>query len=281
VRRRADGRGARDGERVPYAARVRFAFDHAVITVPFLASAEAAFRAAGFTVTAGGRHDVLPTENALVAFADGAYLELLALRDDDARESIRLLRASPGWDAHVRSASAVARRFLPRLAGAPGVGDAALRGTRLARFAAESRRRGFAMTGPVPMRRQGADGEALEWDLLLPADDALPFFIEDRTPLDRRVPSSPEAVTHANGATGVAALQLRAPGVPDAAMAWAELFDAAPRVAPDGGAVLELPRLRVAIGPGGPAGACGVTLRGVAVLPPDIEALGVSAGGGG
>ena len=62
------------------------ALDHVVVVLPALGPAVEAFAAAGFTVTPGGRHDALPTENALVCFADGSYLELLAARDPSARE---------------------------------------------------------------------------------------------------------------------------------------------------------------------------------------------------
>lgn len=258
---------------------MQLAFDHAVVTVPALPDAVAAFRDAGFTVLPGGRHDVLPTENALVVFADGGYLELLALRDDDARDSVRALRASPKWEAHLRGASVISRRFLPRLAGPAGVGDFVLRGARLARFAAESRKRGFVMTGPVAMSRRRPDGEELAWELVLPVADELPFFIEDRTPLALRVPGGAAATAHANGAAGVAAVRVRCDAVAGTALAYAELFDAAPRVNAAGETELALAGLGVTLAEGGPAGACALTLRGVASLPAAIEALGVHAGG--
>ena len=51
--------------------------DHLVIVVPNLDAAIRGYRELGFTVVEGGRHPV-GTHNALIAFADGAYLELLA-----------------------------------------------------------------------------------------------------------------------------------------------------------------------------------------------------------
>jgi hypothetical protein len=41
----------------------------------------------GFTVTPGGEHATAPVANALVAFDDGAYLELVALRPRTSRSS--------------------------------------------------------------------------------------------------------------------------------------------------------------------------------------------------
>src|SRR5262245_25569131 len=95
--------------------------DHVVAVVSSLAEATRAFDAAGFTVTAGGRHDAIPTENALVAFADGSYLELLAARDPATRDELRALRPGAGWERHLKGVSAAARRFLPLLAGLDGV----------------------------------------------------------------------------------------------------------------------------------------------------------------
>src|ERR1043166_1641543 len=174
--------------------------DHVVVVVTSLAEAERDFGAAGFTVLAGGRHDALPTENALVCFADGTYLELLAVRDPATRDELRALRSSDGWERHLRGVSAVARRFLPCLAGPDGVADWALVATSLASVAARLRAPGVAAAGPVAMSRERKDGERVAWELLLPDSALHPFWIADRTPRERRVPAGDIATTHANGA---------------------------------------------------------------------------------
>src|SRR6202165_1282689 len=46
-----------------------------------LASAVSDHRRRGFTVTPGGEHADGTTHNALITFADGSYLELVAFRD--------------------------------------------------------------------------------------------------------------------------------------------------------------------------------------------------------
>src|SRR5262245_16011309 len=142
--------------------------DHVVVLVSSLAEATRTFTRAGFTVTPGGRHDAIPTENALVAFADGSYLELLATRDPETRDELRALRAGPGWERHLKGVSAIARRFLPALAGADGVADWVLRGDALARRGAALRALGVKASGPVAMARERPDGVRLEWELLLP-----------------------------------------------------------------------------------------------------------------
>lgn len=253
-------------------------FDHVVIVAPRLDAAVAACREAGFTVLPGGRHDAVPTENALVAFADGAYLELLAFRDGATRDELRALAGTPEWERHLHGASAVARRFLPGLATREGVADLAFGRGALARFAAESRRRGVPMTGPVPMTRRRPDGVALGWELLLPADLALPFLIEDRTERALRVPRDPAAVTHANGARGVSALRLRTPSVVATALAWADLFGATPRAERDGTTWLEVAGIAVELVEGSPAGAFEATIAGVAELPAPLRDAGLLPG---
>ena len=51
--------------------------DHVAIVVNDLESAIASYMRAGFTVVRGGKHPI-GTHNALIAFADGSYLELIA-----------------------------------------------------------------------------------------------------------------------------------------------------------------------------------------------------------
>ena len=51
--------------------------DHLVIVVPDLAAAIKTYRDLGFTVVAGGRHTGVGTDNALIAFRDSSYLELV------------------------------------------------------------------------------------------------------------------------------------------------------------------------------------------------------------
>jgi hypothetical protein len=258
---------------------VNVAFDHVVVVVPRLAPAERDLTAAGFIVTPGGRHDVLPTENALVVFADGGYLELIALRDADARASLERRSGRPGWAAELRRGPAVARRFLPRLLGPPGVADWVVRTSHLARDAAELRRRGHAATGPVPMGRARPDGTRLEWQLVLPAADRLPFLIEDRTPRVLRVPDAPETHGHPNGASGVAGVRVRVAEVAGAALEFADLLGVRLHAGADGSTRFELGGLSVTLEAGEPEGARAASLRGVASLPPALEALGIGAGG--
>src|SRR6202047_695861 len=56
--------------------------DHVVIVVNELESAIASYSRAGFTVVRGGKHPI-GSHNALIAFADASYLELIAFTNPD------------------------------------------------------------------------------------------------------------------------------------------------------------------------------------------------------
>ena len=249
--------------------------DHIVIAVPSLAIAGDGFREAGFTVTPGGRHDELPIENALVAFRDGSYLELLAPRDASAREEWRELARGPAWERHLKGVSAVARRFLPSLAGADGVVDACLHGASLRSRAADLRRAGERSAGPVRMSRERRDGERLEWELLLPESRRIPFWIADLTPRERRVPGGPEPTSHANGASGIAGIAVRAIGAPLAALALGDLFRGVPVALPDGSARIDAGTFMLEVVEGPVEGVCRASLTGCDELPEGLLSLGL------
>ena len=169
--------------------------DHVVIAVADLERAVAGFGQLGFTVVRGGRHTAVGTHNALVAFSDGTYLELIAF----------LVESSPHpWFA------AVAR--------GGGLTDVCLRTDDLDADLASFARAGARMSDPFAMERTRPDGYAVRWMLavpLPPSAGAVPLLIQDTTPRDQRVPR--ERV-HGNGATGIGTLTV---AVEDAAAACA------------------------------------------------------------
>jgi len=56
-------------------------FDHFIVLVNDLNTAIETYRRLGFDARAGGEHPAFGSHNALVALADGAYLELVAFKD--------------------------------------------------------------------------------------------------------------------------------------------------------------------------------------------------------
>lgn len=163
--------------------------DHLVIISDELDTAMTNARKAGFTVVPGGTHGDGNTHNALIGFADGAYIELIAPTEQG------------------RTAE---HRWFTRLRNGGGLVDFCLLGDDLAREIAAIRERGVEYPEPFDMARKTPDGTRIAWKLSTPpgrvGERGWPFMIEDTTPRTIRVPQEPEQVAHGNGAIGVAGI---------------------------------------------------------------------------
>ena len=157
-----------------------YAIDHVVILVHDLAAATSDYAALGFTVTPGGVHADGATHNALVAFADGSYLELIAFR-----------RAAPDhiWWRHTTNGE--------------GLIDFALLPDAIDEDVAAARMRGLDFAGHFSGGRERPDGVRFAWKTASPDTPVLPFLCGDVTPRDLRVPTG-AARLHPNGVTGIA-----------------------------------------------------------------------------
>jgi catechol 2,3-dioxygenase-like lactoylglutathione lyase family enzyme len=158
------------------------AIDHIVILVSNLAAAVADYTALGFTVTPGGEHTGGATHNALVVFADDAYLELIAFK-------------RPAPEHHWYRHSALGE----------GLIDFALLPTMIEADLAAARERGLEIEGPFPGGRQRPDGQQVAWQSGRTTTPDLPFLCGDVTPRGLRVPDG-AARAHVNGVTGIAGL---------------------------------------------------------------------------
>ncbi|MGC1676180.1 MAG: VOC family protein [Candidatus Binataceae bacterium] len=153
--------------------------DHVVIAVADLDSAIASYAQAGFTVVRGGKHNI-GTHNALIAFADGSYIELIAF-----------LNPVPGHP------------WFKALELGGGVTDFCMRTDDLEADVAALRSAGAAIGDPTAMTRDRPDGFRLSWVLAIPQppySGQLPFMIRDETPRDERVPRER---SHRNGASAI------------------------------------------------------------------------------
>ena len=153
--------------------------DHLVVTVPDLAASIESYTELGFTVVPGGRHPV-GTHNALIAFADGAYLELIAFYEPS-----------------------LAHRWWTPLQLGGGLVDFCLQTDDLAADTAALRGAGVEIDDPRPLSRVRPDGYALHWVLSIPRGGhrgVAPFLIQDDTPRAERVPRE---TRHANRVAGV------------------------------------------------------------------------------
>lgn len=177
--------------------------DHVIILVDQLSEAIRAYAALGFDVTPGGEHPGWGTENALIALADGSYLELLAARD-------RVLAAGhPLW------------RRLDGSMRAPGeYGGFMLGSDDLAREVDMLRARGLGFDGPRPGARLRPDGQDVRWRLAFPERRELPALIEDVTPRSLRIAPPADGIGRAIRITQVAVAvpQLAASGAAYAAL---------------------------------------------------------------
>jgi catechol 2,3-dioxygenase-like lactoylglutathione lyase family enzyme len=153
--------------------------DHIVIVVADLESAISSYGSLGFTVVRGGKHNI-GTHNALIAFSDGAYIELIAF-----------LAPVPGhpWYA--------------ALAKSGGLVDFCAQTDDLNADLATMRAAGVSIGDPAAMTRDRPDGYRLSWVLSIPNapfNGSVPFLIKDETPRDERVPRER---THRNAVTGI------------------------------------------------------------------------------
>lgn len=156
--------------------------DHVVIAVPDLVIAQKTYEALGFVVVPGGRHPV-GTHNALIALADGSYIELIAFYDPSSGH----------------------RWWLPLQKGG-GLVDFCMQTDDLLSDTAAFRRAGVAIDDPSPLSRVRPDGYHLKWVLSIPHDaykGVAPFLIQDETPRDERVPRQNR---HPNGVAGISVL---------------------------------------------------------------------------
>jgi len=160
------------------------AIDHFVIVVPELEEAIRNYTDAGFTVVRGGRHNI-GTHNALIALADGSYIELIAF--------LNPVGGHP-WYAALEKGS--------------GIVDFCMQTDDLAADAESMRRAGVTMGDPNPMTRDRPDGYRVSWVLSIPGppfNGRVPFLIKDETPRDERVPRE---LSHRNRVTGIKTLTI-------------------------------------------------------------------------
>ncbi len=160
--------------------------DHVVILVRNLDDAIESYRRLGFQVSRGGEHPG-GTHNALVGFANGTYLELIAFQEPEKPSDHR-------WYSY--------------LAMGGGLVDFALGASDVEEELKRLQSHGVDYRGPMPGARKRPDGQEIAWRMAWPPEDRagdLPFMIDDITPRDLRVPSG-DAAKHPNGVTGVRSL---------------------------------------------------------------------------
>ncbi|MDR7417912.1 MAG: VOC family protein [Armatimonadota bacterium] len=178
--------------------------DHVVILAADLEPMISAYRSLGFVVARGGEHPRWQTENALVALAGGAYLELLAARNPAAAAGHRLWQRADGR---------------PRRPGE--YGGFMLGSNDLRADVTRWRAKGLGMPDPIPGARLRPDGQEVRWQLVYPDRRDLPLLIQDETPREVRVPA---AAAGLNAVTRLAGVTVVVTDVAEAADAYGRLL---------------------------------------------------------
>ena len=158
--------------------------DHFVVIAADLDVAIRNYRELGFTVVAGGKHSI-GSQNALIPFSDGSYIELIAFSQPGAPHP---------WPQLLRKGG--------------GIVDFCAQTDDLKGDLARFREAGVAMNEPMTMSRQRLDGYTLNWALSIPQSPwsgTIPFLIEDETPRKERVPLQ---TSHRNLVTGIGTITI-------------------------------------------------------------------------
>lgn len=184
-------------------------FDHLVVKVNNLPAATKSFSESGFTVTPGGVHRGGLSENALVFFSDGSFIELLAMRKG--LRSILLkgyaktrafmsLKYSNKWGLF--------HRFYDRALSLPeGITDFCLLADNLSADLKRINDAGLFVTRPMSASRKKPDGSKVRWQMASTLLAELPFLRSAYLPA---VPPPPESYQHKNGITGIRSVTLLA-----------------------------------------------------------------------
>jgi hypothetical protein len=170
--------------------------DHVVLLLPYaLITSPPDWLTTAFTLSPGGRHADNRTENRLILFADGSYLELIAFIDDDPKN-----REGHWWDKPY------------------GIVDWALTTTteeqpdvKRINSRLQNKDSKVRYADPVAGGRKRPDGVELRWRVTFPTGierGVVPFWCHDVTDREKRVPLSKEATEHPSGALGVAGIRV-------------------------------------------------------------------------
>lgn len=181
------------------------ALDHIVILVQDLAEAAADYETLGFHVAPGGVHADGATQNALIAFVDGSYIELLAFRRD-----------------------APEHRWWRHTAFGEGLIDFALLPGAMNEDVQAAQARGLPMLGPFDGGRERPDGVSLVWQTAYATALELPFLCGDVTPRSLRVPDGIDRL-HPNGVQGIFRLTVAVNDLNQSTAQYAALIGQTPR----------------------------------------------------
>jgi hypothetical protein len=202
-------------------------FDHVVHVVQDLPQATKDFQDQGFTVTPGGVHFRGVSENNLIFFKDGTFIELLTLRKSFNAKMLRMLHRTKLFKKWQYSAKyGVAYRFYNRAIEQPdGLTDFCLLVDDPSANYERIQQAGVFLTDMLHAGRKKTDGSIVSWQMFAPYIADLPFLRSDYVP-KAELPSS--ATDHANGIMGISAIHQLALDFKDSLSKYVSLLGAAP-----------------------------------------------------
>jgi len=162
--------------------------DHIVISVHDVYAAIETYHKLGFTAFYGGKHASGLTQNGLVVFDDGSYLELIGLVEPATQEG-------EFYD-------------LLRTDGSEGYTGFALLSDQLEADSARIQAGGVHTSEIKPGSRTRSDGAVIEWKMCSLDNGRNPFVIMDQTARLLRVPAEGSNIQHSNTALGIAEVHI-------------------------------------------------------------------------
>jgi hypothetical protein len=171
------------------------ALDHVIILVPYATlSNPPPWITKHFTLTPGGRHADGKTENKLICFQDGSYIELIAFINDDTKN-----REDHWWG----------KKPYGIIDFAFTTADSAEQNFKDIQGRLEDNEGAIRYKEPREGGRMREDGQELKWKVTFPETTGhyqrgeLPFFCHDVTDRSLRVPIQLETTKHPSGAYGI------------------------------------------------------------------------------
>lgn len=179
----------------------KLSIDHIVHYVDNLDIAIEDFQKNGFTVLRGGIHSGGLTQNAMIHFLDGTYIELISFTNSIQSTFFKwMFRLHLSNFIHNSPRMTVAKRVVSRMALCPqGMIDFAVKSRSFKDDYNRICQEGVQLSTPAQMTRKLPDLE-LSWQMSIPKFHGLPFLISDYNVIPVL---SQDAAIHENGAIGI------------------------------------------------------------------------------
>ena len=190
----------------------KLCIDHIIILVPYVQLHQPpSWLVKNFTLTPGGRHADNKTENKLIVFRDGSYIELIAYINDDPvhRKGHYFGDKEFGIIDFALTSSTPRESASETRTAAEQTYDAVT-----GRLKTLNSALGIGYTRPNAGGRKRDDGQDIRWEVMFPTgtkSGEVPFFCHDLTDRRLRAPMDETHITHPCGAYGVKELNIYVP----------------------------------------------------------------------